>query len=270
MSKSKVKTLGDRMKEYEFVSDTKLVKRTPVVVRIDGKAFHTYTRGLDKPFDEILSQAMEYTCRNLVQNIQGCKLAYTQSDEISLLLTDWDKLTTESYFDYRTQKVSSVISSMATMYFNQYITNLVLYMMDVPCNNKELLSRFEGLEFQENIYKVWFNKMGKAMFDARAFNLPEREVCNYFLWRQQDASRNSIQSLGRSKFSAKQMMGKNNNEVQEMLFQEYNINWNDLDTKWKRGFCVCRLDDVITDMEIPLFNVDREYINKFLEVKETE
>lgn len=267
MSKSKVKTLSDRMKEYESISDTKLIKRTPVIVRIDGKAFHTYTRGLDKPFDEILSLAMKYTCFNLVQNVQGCKLAYTQSDEISLLLTDWDKINTECFFDYRVQKVSSVISSMATMYFNQYITGLVLYLLDVKC---DLSMEFEGIEYSENILKVWNKKMGKAMFDARAFNIPEREVCNYFLWRQQDASRNSIQSLGRSKFSAKQMNGKNNNEVQEMLFQEYDINWNDLDTKWKRGFALykCSSGAIVTDYNIPLFNQDREFIERFLKTEE--
>ena len=94
MSKSKVKTLGDRMKEYETVSDFRLTKRTPVIIRIDGKAFHTYTRGMDKPFDETLNTIMTYVCEELVPNIQGCKLAYSQSDEISLLLTDWDKINT--------------------------------------------------------------------------------------------------------------------------------------------------------------------------------
>lgn len=261
MSNSKIKTLSDRMKDYESVSDVKLTKRTPVIVRIDGKAFHTYTRGLDKPFDEILSQAMQYVCENLVLTIQGCKLAYTQSDEISLLLTDWDKLTTDSYFDYRLQKVCSVVASAATMYFNQFITQQILEwrsMKDYRISPREYLSK-------------WNRKMGIAMFDARAFNIPKEDVCNYFLWRQQDASRNSIQSLGQSKFSQKQLDKKNTSDIQDMLMEKYNINWNNLETKWKRGFCVYRKDEgIFCDTEISLFNKDRDFIDKFLLVPEEE
>lgn len=253
MENSKIKTLSDRMKDYEAVSDYKLIKKTPVIVRIDGKAFHTNTRGLDKPFDDILSEAMNYTCRKLVENVQGCKFAYTQSDEISLLLTDWDKLTTGCYFDYRIQKMVSVLASLATMYFNKYITTSVLCW------------EISSLEKSKELFKKWENKAGCAMFDARVYNLPKEEVCNYFIWRQEDASRNSIQSLGRSKFSYKQMLNKNNNEVQDMLFNEYNINWNSIDTKWKRGFAVYRNEDGIkSDFEIPIFKKDRSFIDKYL------
>lgn len=265
MSKSKVKTLGDRMKEYEAVSDFRLTKRTPVIIRIDGKAFHTYTRGMDKPFDETLNTIMAYVCEELVQNIQGCKLAYSQSDEISLLLTDWNKINTESFFDYRIQKVVSVASSMATMYFNKFVTEMCykLETEDVPYTSKE----------REDYLKLWKRKAGLAMFDARAYNLPENDVCNYFLWRQQDASRNSVQMLGRSKFSFKQMQNKSNSDVQDMLMLEYNINWNDIPTKWKRGFCVYKdviTNRITTNTEIPLFNQDRDFINKFLKTEEKE
>lgn len=257
MGNSKIKTLSDRMKDYESVSDIKLTKRTPVIVRIDGKAFHTYTRGIDKPFDEILSEAMNYTCRKLVENVQGCKIAYTQSDEISLLLTDWEKINTDSFFDYRVQKMVSVLASMATMYFNQYIVTRVLYWQKGTSDSaKELFNR-------------WSKKAGCAMFDARAYNVPKEDICNYFIWRQEDASRNSIQSLGRSKFSYKQMLNKKNDEVQDMLFNEYGINWNFIPTKWKRGFAVYRTSDEIkTDFEIPIFKQDREFIDRFLLVVE--
>lgn len=257
MGNSKIKTLSDRMKDYESVSDIKLTKRTPVIVRIDGKAFHTYTRGIDKPFDEILSEAMNYTCRKLVENVQGCKIAYTQSDEISLLLTDWEKINTDSFFDYRVQKMVSVLASMATMYFNQYIVTRVLYWQKGTSDSaKELFNR-------------WAKKAGCAMFDARAYNVPKEDICNYFIWRQEDASRNSIQSLGRSKFSYKQMLNKKNDEVQDMLFNEYGINWNFIPTKWKRGFAVYRTSDEIkTDFEIPIFKQDREFIDRFLLVVE--
>lgn len=253
MGNSKIKTLSDRMKDYEVVSDYRLTKKTPVIVRIDGKAFHTYTKGLDKPFDNILSEAMNYVCRKLIEIIQGCKFAYTQSDEISLLLTDWDKLTTDCYFDYRVQKMVSVLASAATMYFNQYIVSKVLYWQKGKS------------ELSEKLFGKWAVKAGYAMFDARAYNLPKEEVCNYFIWRQEDASRNSIQSLGRSKFSFKQMLNKKNNEVQDMLFNEYNINWNFIDTKWKRGFAVYRDEDGIkSDFEIPLFKQNRAFIDKYL------
>lgn len=249
MGNSKIKTLSDRMKEYEDVSNIKLTKRTPVIARIDGKAFHTYTRGMKKPFDEILANIFQNVCINLVQQVQGCKLAYAQSDEISLLLTDWDKITTDSFFDYRVQKMSSVLASMTTMLFNKAVAEMVL--------------NFKSLD--KNRLALWKKKMGNAMFDARVFNLPKEEVCNYFIWRQEDASRNSIQSLGRSKFSAKQMSGKSNDEVQEMLFGEYGINWNNIETRWKRGICVERTSDGIgTNFEIPLFKQNRDYIDKFL------
>ena len=253
MGNSKIKTLSDRMKDYEVVSDYRLTKKTPVIVRIDGKAFHTYTKGLDKPFDNILSEAINYVCRKLIETIQGCKFAYTQSDEISLLLTDWDKSTTDCYFNYRVQKIVSVLASAATMYFNQYIVSRVLYWQKGKS------------ELSEKLFDKWAAKAGCAMFDARAYNLPKEEVCNYFIWRQEDASRNSIQSLGRSKFSFKQMLNKKNNEVQDMLFNEYDINWNFIDTKWKRGFAVYRDEDSIkSDFEIPLFKQNRAFIDKYL------
>ena len=257
MSKSKIKSLSDRMKEYESVSDIRLTKRVPVIVRIDGKAFHTYTRGLDKPFDIILSDAMNYVCIKLVETVQGCKIAYSQSDEISLLLTDWEKITTDSFFDYRVQKMASVLASAATMYFNQFITQRVLYWKKGTSDEaKELFNK-------------WYKKAGGAMFDARVYNMPKEDVCNYFIWRQEDASRNSIQSLGRSKFSYNQMLNKSNNEVQDMLFNEYGINWNYIDTKWKRGFAVYRDGcDIKTNVEIPIFKQDRNFINRFLEVPE--
>lgn len=253
MGNSRIKTLSDRMKDYELASDYRLTKKTPVIVRIDGKSFHTFTKGLDKPFDSILSEAMNYVCRKLIETIKGCKFAYTQSDEISLLLTDWDKLSTDCYFDYRLQKMVSVLASAATMYFNQYIVSRVLYWQKGES------------ELSKKLFDRWAVKAGCAMFDARAYNLPKEEVCNYFVWRQEDASKNSIQSLGRSKFSFNQMLNKNNKEVQDMLFNECDINWNRIDTKWKRGFAVYRdKDGIKSDFEIPLFKKDRAFIDKYL------
>ena len=113
--------LGKRMKEfYESVPKTRLVRRTPVAIRIDGKAFHTFTRGFEKPFDSVLMKAMQETMRYLCKNIQGCVFGYTQSDEITLILIDYQKLDSSAWFDYEVQKMCSISSSMATMVFNKY------------------------------------------------------------------------------------------------------------------------------------------------------
>lgn len=270
MSKCKGDSLGDRMKTYEGVTRTHLVRRTPVIIRIDGKAFHTFTRGFNRPFDNILINAMWETCKYLCANIQGCKIAYAQSDEISLLLTDYEKVTTSSWFDNNIQKMVSVSSSMATMAFNRAFIEGV--------NDECIQHNLHGDDVHPNICALTrhVQKMGSAMFDSRVFNIPKEEVCNYFIWRQQDASRNSVSMVASSKFSHKQLHCKSVNEMQEMLFQEKGINWrNDYPTYEKRGACIVKetykleeTDSIrsrwIVDKDIPIFTQDREYIEKFL------
>ena len=226
--------LGSRMKEnYENRSKTKLLRRTPVVIRLDGRAFHTFTKGFDRPFDQTLIKAMQMTTKDLVKNIQGCKLGYTQSDEISLLLTDYDKLDTQAWFDYNLQKIISISSSMATLYFNRNLRAL-------------------GVDE---------SKLDLAMFDSRAFNIPKEEVCNYFIWRQQDCSKNSITMLAQSKFSHKELQGKNGSVKQDMLIEKFGINWNDCSVPEKRGTCVKNGD---IDLNIPIFTKDRCYVEELI------
>lgn len=113
--------LGTRMKTfYEGIPKTRLMRRCPVAIRIDGKAFHTFTRGFNKPFDAVLIEAMQETMRYLCENIQGCVLGYTQSDEITLILVDYKKLNSSAWFDYEVQKMCSIAASMATMAFNNF------------------------------------------------------------------------------------------------------------------------------------------------------
>lgn len=213
--------LNRRMKEnYESRSKQFLTRRTPVIIRLDGKAFHTYTRGLNKPFDEGLIEDMEATTQYLCENIQGVKLGYCQSDEISLLLTDFDDLQTQAWFDYNVQKMTSISASMATAKFNE----LRLNRLKTPKNFDEV-----G-QFDFSIVKL--NKL--AFFDSRVFNIPEEEVSNYFLARQKDAVKNSIAMLAQSLYSHKELHKKNGNEMQEMCFQK-GYNWNDLDYRKKRG-----------------------------------
>lgn len=254
--------LGDRMKQYEAVNKSFLMKRNPVIIRVDGKAFHTFTRGMKKPFDDIMVDCMDRTARYLCEYIQGCKLAYVQSDEISLLLTDYETIKTQGWFNYNLQKMVSISASMATLSFNQAFVNNVNIMNYLPMDLED-----------ERYYNVIKNNLFKAMFDSRVFSIPKEEVVNYFIWRQKDATRNSIQMVAYNEFSRKQLYKKSCNELQEMLFQEKGINWNDLKTSNKRGRCIVKQQFEIEgttrnrwtlDDEIPVFTQDREYINKYV------
>ena len=195
MSDKKMKRddLGNRMKTfYEEIPKTRLMRRTPVVIRIDGKAFHTFTRGFKRPFDDVLIKTMQETAKYLCENIQGCSLAYTQSDEISLLLIDYQRFETSAWFDYEIQKMCSISASMATMAFNRIFVesyNKWGSGRHSDYNPNEDVDEFLKLE---KVYSKAF-KNG-AMFDARVFNIPKEETCNYFYWRQLDASRNSMTS----------------------------------------------------------------------------
>ena len=210
-----------RMKEnYESRSKQFLTRRTPVIIRLDGKAFHTYTRGLNKPFDEGLIEDMELTTKFLCENIQGVKLGYCQSDEISLLLTDFDDLQTQAWFDYNVQKITSISASMATAKFNELRIKRLI----------KIYTEEEGYE----AYADSFDFPKLAFFDSRVFNIPEEEVPNYFLARQKDAVKNSIAMLAQSLYSHKELHKKNGNEMQELCFQK-GYNWNDLDYRKKRG-----------------------------------
>ena len=254
--------LGDRMKDYyENRSKTYLTRRTPVIIRIDGAHFHTFTKGLRKPFDEVFVKTMQMTTLNLCENIQGCKIAYVESDEISLLLTDYDTLTTDAWFEYSVQKMCSVAASMAAMFFNRnWRTNVEQFYKDFVEDNwhKE----------NEEYYNVLLKKVELGgYFDARCFNIPKEEITNYFIWRQNDATRNSIQSLGRTYFSQKELSKLNNSQIQDKLHEEKGINWNDCPVVCKRGTCVKKVSVAgisgwIIDSNIPIFTQDRNYIEE--------
>ena len=276
-------SLGDRMKGYENISRIYLTRRTPVIIRIDGKAFHSFTRGFAKPFDDVLIKSMQDTAKYLCENIMGCKLAYAQSDEISLLLVDYEKLGTQAWFDNNLQKMVSVAASMTTMAFNKAFKDNIINYIDSHINIDGSL--MDGLfEYTDTLLKA---KNKGAMFDARAFILPKEEVNNYFIWRQQDATRNSIQMVAQNNFSHKELQGKSCNALQDMLHEQKGINWNDYPTVYKRGGCIVKVYDVITqydevgnicgytertkwivDKEIPVFTQDRGYINKYVMLEE--
>lgn len=229
--------LGCRMKTfYEQIPKTKLMRRCPVAIRIDGRAFHTFTRGFQKPFDDVLIKSMQETMKYLCENIQGCVLGYTQSDEITLILVDYKKLTSSAFFDYKVQKICSIAASMATMAFNESFSKIY---------SKLYRDKIEHGENVDELIKTYAFKAGKAMFDARCFNIPKEEVTNLIYWRQLDASRNSIQMVGQANFSHKELQNKSCNDIQDMLMTQKSINWNYLPTYQKRGSCCVRNKIVI-------------------------
>lgn len=269
----KYDALGQRMKKYEFITRTHLVPRMPVIIRIDGKAFHTFTRGFKKPFDEILVKTMQETMKYLCENIQGCVLGYTQSDEITLVLVDYKKLDSCSWFDYNIQKCSSVAASMATMAFNREFAHQVRRYKEEKIKDKKQIWN----SYKDNYYATIYNAISKgAMFDARCFNIPKEEVCNNILWRQNDATRNSIEMVGHANFSQSQLHKKNCNDIQDMLMLERGINWNNFPTHLKRGSCCIREESDefgrtkwVVDTEIPIFKGDgRKYIDDLVFIGE--
>lgn len=227
-------SLGDRMKGYENAFRIHFSRRLPIIIRVDGKAFHTFTRGCERPFDAMLGATMDAAATALLEAVQDARLAYVQSDEISLLLINYNRFTSQAWFDCNLQKMVSISASAATAGFNRCWHSI-----------------------NEN--------NAAAHFDSRVFIIPEAEVNNYFIWRQQDATRNSIQMVGQDNFSHKQLHEKSCSDIQEMLFTQKGINWNDFEAYWKRGRVVTKEG---VDRNIPIFSQDRSYIEKFLEIEE--
>lgn len=280
--------LGARMKGYEYVSRIFLTRRTPVIIRIDGKAFHSFTRGFQKPFDEIFVKSMQDTMKYLCENIQGCVLGYTQSDEITLVLVDYQNRDSCAWFDNNIQKIASVSASMATMAFNKFFFHNVEDLESALAQEHETDGMTEWVKTMLSYYRVYRTALKKgAMFDARAFNTPKEEVVNCLIWRQQDATRNSIQSVGQANFSHKQLNGKSCNDIQDMLMLEKGINWNDYPTLLKRGSCCIKKEELINveksteegiifiattrnkwviDTEIPIFTQNKDYVNRLVMV----
>jgi len=197
--------LGDRMKRYEAVTRLVLPRRTYTIIRVDGRAFHSVLRKAAKPFDGYVAHAMVNTAEDLCKDIQGARFAYTQSDEISILVTDFESTHTEAWFGGVLQKMVSISAAMATSSFGEY-----------------------------------YNTSETALFDSRVFTIPDpSEVANYFLWRQRDAVKNSISMAAQANFPHKSLQNLNGDQLQEKLFQEKGINWSTDYPDWaKRGWLV--------------------------------
>lgn len=194
-------TLADRMKRYEHTYRQYLPRRTYTLLRLDGRAFHSYTRGLHRPFDPSLLAAMNATAQALCKEITGTRFAYVQSDEISLLVTDFQSESTEPWMAGNVAKVLSLSAACATAEFNTHRV-----------------------------------AQGLALFDSRVWTMSDPvEVMNYFIWRQRDCVKNSITMTASAYCSHKELEGLNSDQRQELVFQKHGVNWNNIDVGLKQG-----------------------------------
>lgn len=221
--------LGDRMKrQYEDRTRFFLPRRTYTIIRVDGKAFHSYTKYLEAPFDRDFVTWMNCTTTSLCELLQGAQFGFVQSDEISILLTDFAEITTEAYFDNNVQKLASVSASIATCRFNALATKKT------------------------------------ALFDARTFTIPDpTEVENYFIWRQKDAIKNSIQSLAQHHFSHQELQGLSQAGQIDLLLKD-KIDWKDLDPGIRNGRLITRKEQGWVTNNSPVFTEEKEFLSKLV------
>lgn len=257
-------SLKVRMKIYENVTRNYLTMNCPKVIRLDMRAGHSFTKGFARPFDDIFSECMIFATKRLCEEIPGAVFGYTQSDEISIVMNDISKNgNSNCMFDGNISKIISISASICTIEFNKKYLELTA---DKPA---------------DSVYK---KRAWTAQFDSRVFCLPNvQEVHNYVLFRQQDATKNSIQSVGRAYFSQKELNGKNSDEIQDMLMIKKGVNWNNIQTKYKRGCIVVKeakeketfvpyLGETVKAMrssweekEIPILTKDTEFIKNLYE-----
>lgn len=257
--------LDIRMKTYyEQIPKTKLMRRTPVVIRIDGRSFHTFTKGFKKPFDDILIKSMQDTMLYLCKNIQGCVFGYTQSDEITLVLIDYQTLTTSAWFDYEVQKMCSISASMATLAFNKSFSDRVV---------KFLLGEQVMHKDHDGYNNVLKNAISiGAQFDSRCFNIPKEEVANMIYWRQHDAIKNSISMVAHYYFSTKELHGMSSSDKIQMLIDEHGVDWNNFPIEQQRGSaCIKTAYGWEVEHEMPLIKGDdRLYVESVIYIDKGE
>lgn len=258
-------SLGDRMKAYENIERRYLTRRAPLIIRVDGVAFHSFTKGFERPFDISFLTCMRQTMLHLCENIMGAKLGYTQSDEITILVTDDDTLETDAWFGKNLQKIVSVSAAMATNFFNREVAAQV-----------EKGAASDGLQLAYERGRI-------AIFDSRAFTVPREEVLNTFEWRQQDCRRNSIQAMGQSCFSQKELNGLSCAEIIEKL-HSIDMDWDALYPEYQNGVCARKRSKIVftglgeyiernkwaLDMYIPIFHEHPDYINDLVYHKKEE
>ena len=236
-----------RMKRYEQVTDMYLMRRCPVIMRLDGVAMHTFTRGMKKPFDDIFRKSMQDTMLGLCKEIPGCVFGYTQSDEITLVLVDYQTLESEAWFDYRVTKLCSVGASKAARIFNKVFMENTAEMAD------------------EETFKKYSKKFSVADFDCRVFNVPVDDVVNNVLWRQKDAAKNSVASVAQSLYSQKELNGIKSKDLKVKFLEEKGVDWDAMKPEYKWGTACRRVDGKWTiDYDMPMLSDNRDYLGKLI------
>ena len=237
--------LGDRMKLYEEPTRLRLQIKTPVVIRVDGRSFHTYTRGAQKPYDVLIQKAMQAATLALCNKAMGAVVGFQQSDEITVICQDWQNYESEQWFGGNVQKIATAAVVIATNAFNSY----------------------PGV----------IEAFGQASFDGRVHNIPHHEIVNHLIWRQQDTLRNSVSSLAQYYFSHSDLQGKSCDEMKAMLLEKVDVDWvTVLPSFVRNGFVVSKqyvqfegagplehgLPAWTPDFNVPLFNENREYATR--------
>lgn len=206
-----METLKEKCEALRATTDYRLPKKTYIMSAIDGRSFSRLIKNkYEKPFDDKFINMMNEVAIYVCKNVQGCKFAYTQSDEITFVLTDFENEETSAFFDYRICKMLSIIPSLATAKFNQLVT---LNLLDTPCSREDMKQIVADMQLAQFDCKVW---------DAENFN----NVFAYLLWRQIDCVRNSKQQAAQTYLTHKQLMGKHTDEQIKMLLEEKGIDWN--------------------------------------------
>jgi tRNA(His) 5'-end guanylyltransferase len=234
--------LSARMKTYEAVPKLYLMRRVPVIIRTDIRAGGFFVKGFNKPFDDVFGRTMIRTMEHVAKEIQGCVFAYTQSDEISFVLSDYKKFNSSAWFDYNVEKVASLSASEATFAFNKYFAEEVRRFIE----SKDLSAASQEEIALINTYERAVDK--GVRFDGRCANYPKEEVANYIYWRQSDGARNSVSMAARAQFPHAKCDNKSQTQLKEMLLSECAIDWNDYATHYKYGACWTRSGGVNYDM----------------------
>ena len=230
------KTLSDRMKgAYENRYRNYLPENFPVIIRLDGAHFHSFCRGMKKPFGPIFVKTMQQTMLKLCEIIPNVKFGYVESDEISLVMIQSER-NSQPWFDNNIQKIVSTSAALCTLWFNNYFAE-----------NTIIDTTLDIFNMNQDSYDWKMVRKGKEMptFDSRVFVVPTFEVHNYFVWRQQDCTRNSIQAVAQSLYSQKELHGINTTKLQDKMFTEKGVNWNDYTTVEKRGTCAYRIPTTV-------------------------
>ncbi len=254
MSKDTKDLFGNRMKMYEACSSVHLIPGTPKIMRLDGKSFHTWSKGCERPYDWNIMSAMAEGAKTVMKEIGGsARFAYIQSDEVSIVINDKPRIESSPWFDNNLVKMASVSAAIMAVNFTQ---SFHLSRKPVPLENSDKL-----------FHPAW----KPAYFDARIFQVPNIwEMHNAILWRQFDAIKNSKSQYARHYFSQKQVHEKNGDQKVQMMKDQHGFDWHTAPTWTKRGIVVRRgtMGKFEIDMEIPEFKVDKDYLAKLYEVPE--